>query len=137
MILLGMGDKMKVKHEYPPNIDNIRAVLLPPATAIFTYGDTCYIPNGAFLDSNIEAHESIHVLQQGDNPEAWWDRYLDDSVFRYEEELEAYRAQYAHAKATMNRNRRRMLLHSISRHFSSAMYGNIVTRDEAEKAIKQ
>jgi hypothetical protein len=90
---------MRVVQGYPPNFGKIDEVLHPPAHATYAYGERIYNPSGKEMPPDIILHEEMHRRQQGDNPEAWWDQYLFDPAFRYEQELEAYGAQYAFAKA--------------------------------------
>jgi hypothetical protein len=44
----------------------------------------------------ILAHEACHSIQheQQFGPEAWWDQYLADKRFRFEQELQAHRIEY-------------------------------------------
>lgn len=64
---------------------------------VFTYGKTIHVKIGKLRD-DVEAHETVHVVQQTKypgGPAAWWERYMSDPKFCLEQELEAYRAQYA------------------------------------------
>lgn len=129
---------MKVLHENPPNFAAINSKFNIAGKPIaFTYGDTVYVPTGHDLADHIQAHEQVHINQQrnGGTP-AWWERYLADPQFRFEQELEAYQVQYKFILENCNRDQRRKLLKKIATDLSGAMYGNIVSYKQAEEAIK-
>lgn len=51
------------------------------------------------LDDDIIVHECVHLERQKlITPEIWWEKYFTDDKFRLNEELLAYRAQYAWVK---------------------------------------
>lgn len=104
----------------PKNYDNI----------CYTYGDTCYI-NSTTIPKDLERHEVTHTVQQGDNPDAWWERYAVDPVFRYEQELEAYRNQYHYVIAWKGRITAFTYAKFFAQSLSSPMYGNICTYNKA------
>ena len=126
---------MKIKYEYPPNIEEIRANFQLHKGIIFTYGDTLYIPDRGKIDEALIKHEETHTRQQGDTPDEWWQRYFIDKEFRIEQETEAYRNQYKYALENYNRQKRKYLLKVISEDLSSAMYGNVMTKEEAKETI--
>jgi len=127
---------MKIKYEYPPNIEEIRAVFPLHRGIIFTYGDVLYNPDKGEIDEALIKHEETHTKQQGDNPDEWWKRYFIDKEFRAEQEIEAYRNQYKYAVENYNRQQRKFLLKVISKDLSSPMYGSIMTTEEAKQTIK-
>ncbi len=125
---------MKVLKAYPPNIDQIQKVLNPPFATVFTYGDTIYNPNvDRELPPDLVAHEQVHCNQQGKDPEAWWDKYLKDEKFRFQQELEAYKAQWNIMRHSRMAN---WLLHGIVTDLSGDMYGNLVSYTIARRLIK-
>lgn len=104
----------------------------------YVFGDTIYNPQKADLDPLLLAHETVHIHQQGDNPEQWWDDYLAYDKFRFRQELQAYRVQYKVAKEVVkDRNDMARLLHAIAGDLSGAMYGSMCSRSEAKKLIKE
>lgn len=129
---------MKIVTGYPPNIDEIRRTFGAKALdgACFTYGDSVYVPSGVSLPKSVEAHEAIHIRQQGDRPETWWGQYLIDPQFRLAQELEAYRAQYQYLVTNENRNYRRAALTKISKDLGGHLYGNIISAAQAKEAIR-
>lgn len=123
---------------WPPNITEIRARFNPPAGTVFAYGDTIYAPHAkGKLPADLVAHESVHFAQQrkAGGPEAWWHRYMTDPRFRLEQEVEAYRVQYAGYIVGLPRARRRELLAHIARSLSSGMYGSLVTKEQARRLV--
>jgi hypothetical protein len=68
-----------------------------PYGVCFTYGDLVYADTDK-LPKDVEIHENVHKRQQ-QKPHEWWERYNKDPKFRYEQELEAYRAQYHYLKS--------------------------------------
>lgn len=105
---------------------------------VFTYGDIIYTKYP--LTSDLLEHELVHVRQQNDfrgGKDAWWAKYLTNDQFRLEQELEAYKRQFNWAKNNIkDRNRLFMILNQSARDFSGAMYGNLMTYEEALKLLK-
>lgn len=66
---------------------------------VFTYGNTIYSEDHP-LKEDVLVHELVHVRQQSgfQNLEEYLNQYLNDQMFRYEMELEAYRAQWQFLK---------------------------------------
>lgn len=129
---------LKIRYgEYPPNYGQIQTHFKPSHSMVFTYGDTCYVPNSAPLPEHLKVHEAIHAQQQTD-PEAWWAKFCSDPKFQLEQELEAYRAQY-HFVESYTRNKRKLytFLINLALDLSSHNYGNIVSRHQASLLIKQ
>jgi len=105
---------------------------------VFTYGDT--IHSAGPIPKDLMVHELVHVKQHREypgGPDMWWERYLEDDKFRYEQELEAYRKQYQWVK---NNVKDREKVHKHFMHYaqclSGSMYGKLVTLQEAMKQIK-
>lgn len=130
---------MKIEIGYPPNIEKIRAVFGDiPSNVIFTYGDTIFNPSGNLITEDLIKHESIHTEQQGDNPDAWWDRYFVDKEFRLSQEVEAYQAQFVVMKKFVkDRNVLNKHLIRIASDLSGKIYGNIISFNEAMKVIQK
>jgi hypothetical protein len=128
----------RIAKAFPPNYAEIRARFNPPPGTVFAYGDTIYAPHvtAAGLPHHLVVHETVHFGQQraAGGPEAWWRRYIDDPKFRLEQELEAYRAQYA-SIAALPRPERRAILAHICKSLASRMYGGIVTKEQARRLV--
>ena len=135
--------QLRIVQGKPPIYDEIvRVIRRPPAGAVFTWGDILYVPKPPRgmvqpIDEWLMEHEHTHSRQQAilGGPEAWWRRYLDDNAFRLQQELAAYRNQYALASRHLSRQARRLLLRQLARDLSSSMYGDIITRAGAVVAI--
>ncbi len=89
---------MEIIKDYPPNYALICSVLKPNREAVFAYGNRIYNPSGRDIAPDIEHHEEVHMRQQGDNPDAWYARYVTEPAFRLSQELEAYGEQYIFAR---------------------------------------
>jgi len=128
---------VKILYEKPPVYDRIvKAIGTPPEGAIYTYGDTIYVPSGRTPDKALITHEETHSLQQGNYPEVWWNRYLKDVEFRAEQELAAYRMQIEAVKrTTRDKHKRGAALEHMARAMSGPMYGNVISYLDAWKAI--
>lgn len=115
---------MKVLKENPPNFDLIKEKFEVQNNTVFTYGDTIYAPKVDFeLPPDLIAHEKTHQIQQGADPDAWWNKYLEDRSFRFDQELEAYRNQYKfYCKFNKDRNARSKFLVTIAQDLSGGLY---------------
>jgi len=127
-----------VVNKFPPNIDDIRAVLTLGGKEIFAWNGIIYNPGGGYLTEWLVAHEQVHFLQQAGDPESWWAKYLDDIDFRLEQEIEAHRVEYrTFCKHNRDRNKRARFLFEISHRLASPMYGSALPHAKALKEIKQ
>lgn len=90
----------------PPNFDRILAAF-PDADkpgVIFAHGDI-YNPSGNVIPPALIAHEEVHLnRQRNGGPTKWWESYLADSEFRYNEELLAHVAEFKMQRVTKDRN---------------------------------
>lgn len=133
---------MQIINEKPPNYDKIVAAF--PAVAdmpyvLFAYGSKIYNPSGKDIPSYKMAHEQVHGAQQLEvnDPEWWWDMYIQMKGFRLQEETPAYRIDYAaFCEEYHDRNERAKYLEVLASELSSELYGNIITKAEAKKLIK-
>lgn len=125
---------------HPPNIDAIDAVFHVKATSgvIYAYAPDIYFPPGKQLPPWLMAHEEVHIRQQNDmgGPEPWWEKYLIDPQFRLDQELEAHRVEYSeYCKQYKSIWQRYTALDEMSKRLASAMYGGVITREEARMRI--
>jgi hypothetical protein len=133
-----VGKKMKIINGYPPNYDEICEVfdIRGRKGIIFTWGTALYNPDNGNIPRHLMIHEEIHEAQQRTyGIKAWWEKYLTDAEFRLKQELEAYRQQYLFICGTHTREYRRPLLTKLARDLSGAIYGNLITFEEAKKEI--
>ena len=131
---------MRIVHgHYPPNYKKIADALAPGPNAIFCYGESIYIPGGFDIPPWLEAHEAVHSRQQrAVGIEPWWDRYIVDPEWRFAQELEAHRMEWrVFIDGKPTRPQRRHMIKILSRRLSGPLYGNIVTRAAARRAIEK
>jgi hypothetical protein len=137
-----MVGNMKLVEARPPNYaDVVRAVGRPPDGACFTWGETIYVskpPPGYThnFDEFLLAHEQQHTTQQNiiGSAKLWWKNWCENPDFRLQQELEAYRVQYAAMCARLSRQQRRQRLRRLAKDLS-ALYGHIIGYEEAYIAI--
>ena len=129
---------MKILFAYPPNIKEIEEKFdLSGKKPVFAYGKVLFNPHRSLVDEYLLCHELTHATQQGNDPKSWWDRYLSDSSFRLEQEVEAYHAQYSMAaRVSKDRNKTAKYLHRLAIELSGALYGNIIGFTRAYNLIK-
>lgn len=132
-----MTPPLTIVHGNPPNRAAIEARFGElPKGVIFTYGARVYIPSGRPLSKALEAHEGVHVRQQGSSPKKWWAKYLADDDFRLAQELEAHRAEWRVLSALMaDRNARVRALRLVAQRLASPIYGRMVTVSQAVRMI--
>jgi hypothetical protein len=115
----------------PPNFDQIREKFpdAEKAGVIFAYGIDIYNPSGDEIPACLLAHEKVHCGRQlsmdfGRAVTGWWDLYLNDPDFRYQEELLAHVAEYKAQAAPFVRdgNARARLLQSTARRLIAPLY---------------
>jgi len=126
----------------PPIFDKIVAVFPSAANkgVIFTWGNTIFNPSGIHVNENLYAHETVHRDHQakGESVEKWWERYLDDVEFRLTEELPAHQLEYkTFCGRNKDRNHRVNYLHAVANRLASPLYGNVMTKQAAIKALMQ
>lgn len=140
------SEDIKQIEDRPPNFEAI-AKVFPGAHGegvIFAYGDTIYNPSGRELPPELIAHEKVHCERQIDmGVEAWWDQYLVDGDFRFEEELLAHIAEfkaimsrYEYGTHAIARTREKALDH-VAKKLSAPLYGRMITIHQARTAIRK
>jgi hypothetical protein len=102
---------------------------------VITYGDTvhCIRP----LTPDLVAHEQIHIDQQlAFGVEAWWDKYISDAKFRFDQEVKAYKNQAFFINVhVIDHNQRFSIKHRLAMDLSGPMYGMLCTYTEAMKLL--
>jgi len=128
----------QVLYELPPNYEDICQAI--PAVRknkaiIFVYAPNIYSPAGIELRPDLKAHEEVHVTRQGDDPQAWWNKYLVDKDFRLREELVAYQVQYQYMVEHYDRAKRRSILTSIAKDLSGLKHGATISIGDGESEV--
>lgn len=117
---------MNIIYGKPPIWDRVSAALRVNDDTIFTYGSDVYVPSGRPLDSELIAHEAVHIKQQID-PVGWWDAYLKSEKFRISQELPAYKAQYEEfCRNHKDRNERARYLVQLAGFMAGPLYGRMI-----------
>jgi hypothetical protein len=129
-------------NERPPIYDALRraGMNFNEKYTIFTYGDAIYNPAGLTLLAETIAHEEHHMKQQREiegGPDAWWDRFIRDAMWRIQQEAQAYKVQYDFVckskKSTTGRLHKLVAYAGI---LGGSAYGNVVTPQAALKIIQ-
>lgn len=130
---------MEIILDYPPNIEEIRKVFTFTRRVIFAYDGAIYNPDRMPLTTPIVEHERVHFKQQeAMGNDEWWRRYLADPVFRADQELPAYRAQYRSAAPMIRKKHALEARHlcleyakKLAEALSGDTYGHCISFDEA------
>lgn len=129
---------MKIVNEFPPNYERIKQTFeIEGHKPIFAWGNILYNPHNAEITEDLRVHEETHEQQQKSlGAEIWWDMYLTDPAFRLRQEVQAYQNQYKFVCEHLNREYRRQFLKNFAKALSSGLYGNLLTKEQAEEVIK-
>lgn len=131
---------MLIEKSYPPNIDAIdkKFHVKNKPNILYTFGPIIYNPSDVIIPHWLVAHEEVHwERQMNTSPEAWWQNYIDDDDYRYNEELLAHQREYqVFTTYAKSRNERRLGLKGMAKRLSSDIYGNCVDFETAKWNIK-
>lgn len=126
----------------PPNFAEILRAF-PAAkgpNVIFSYGDVIYSKSGGIIPREIKVHESVHGERQNElGIETWWDRYIADSAFCFEEELVAHRAEYrayCEGPPCPGRHARDRALDAIAGRLAGPLYRSTISLAKARELIR-
>lgn len=127
--------------DFPPNYDAIAAAFPIRAKrgVIFSFGPVIYNPHNVPIAPHFLAHELAHGMRQGVDAVTigdWWKRYIDDREFRLAEELVAHIAEYRCLAEGGGRNQRRTAAKAVAARLSSPIYGRMIGRNEALRALR-
>jgi hypothetical protein len=138
-------------NELPPNFEQIKAAF-PNADqpgVLFAFDGNVYNPSGIVIPPALIAHEEVHLYRQRSlsfgfgrqsvevgrcTPERWWQEYIDNSEFRYREELLAHVAEFKHQKHG-DRNASARLLMATALRLVAPLY-NYVPPVSLQQAMK-
>jgi hypothetical protein len=129
---------------WPPNIEDIRAVLPVTERNIFAHSHRIYNPGGGQLGLELLAHEKVHFAQQDEfeadglkGVDGWWELFLESPTFRLGQEIPAHKEEYrVFCRYNKDRNEQSKMLRTLGMRLSAPMYGSIITTNEAMKAIR-
>lgn len=129
---------MEILNQKPPNYEEIKRIINPPTNAVFPYGDKIYNPSGQEIPPDIQFHESAHIKQQKafSSPDIWWFKWLNDSDFRKEQEVEAFSAQLLFIKKFYPAKAVKEALNEMAENLSNN-YKLGITKSQAETLIRK
>lgn len=129
---------MRISHNKPPHFGIMQKVFgCDWERTAFAFSNTIY--SKTELPDHLIVHESVHLKQQGYNiigAWIWLAFYLCSKRFRYLMEIQAYRKQWQFVKKNYRYNFQIDFLHKVSSDLSGNLYGNIISYDEAKRAIQ-
>jgi hypothetical protein len=129
---------MEIIVDRPPIYDQAAKVFPLQGREIFAWGDKIYNPGGYVIPQWLIAHEQVHKGQQEDHgsPETWWAQYLVDVEFRFQEELDAHRAEFrSFCQHNKDRNKQAMYKRTVAKKLAAPLYGNMITVFDAVRKI--
>lgn len=135
---------IKYSKELPPNWKLLKQTFSGigwDKGVIVTYGGTYHCIKEISDDEII--HEETHTGQQKAwGIDEWWKMYIENPVFRLDQEIEAYKNQISYLRDKMmniSRNERRFRINKYKEYFalllSSDIYGNMIQYDRALQRI--
>jgi len=127
---------MNIEYRNPPHFWLFKLFFPVTPYTLFAYKGTIYCQPKAIVTPDLEIHEAQHFVQQRSH-KLWLLRYLLFPSFRFDMELQAYRAQWAFIMREVKDRemRTKMLLH-MADDLSSPLYGSLCTKDQAMRYIK-
>lgn len=133
---------MKIVEAFPPQWDEI-IKSFPSAkyskVLLITIGDTCYNPYKVVMRQDLMVHEEVHSHQQlsSGDVDKWINKYIHDSTFRFNAELEAYSVQLQFIKKIYGQKKYKEALKFFSKALSSPLYGKICSEEYAYNKLKE
>jgi len=150
---------MKIIVGQPPNYEEIVKAIpsVKKFSVIYAWGDRMYAPTTKTVPKHLIAHESVHMARQRafvialyetqwesiteasreEGIDAWWNCYLNDMKFRFDEELPAHQGEYLwFLQNGAHRPERRRALSEISRRLAGPLYGRLITKGAARELME-
>lgn len=131
---------MKISTQKPPVWDEVEKKfgIKWESGVLVAYGDTIHTRTGR-VSPDLIIHESVHFKQQEaiGGPEKWWEKYLTDSNFRFEQELEAYGKQCDYIRSYIHNHKKRANMFNHIWHSMAEMYGDMVTYKQAAELLPE
>lgn len=125
---------MKVLTLFPPNYQRInKAFNVRGQPVIFAFGQAIYNPAKIKIPPQLYAHEAVHLDRQGSDPNAWWERYIEEPRFRLDEEIPAHVAEYRVVKPYDGASGR--WLNLIAERLASPLYGSLISQANAKTLL--
>lgn len=122
---------MTVVHDLPPRWPEfvetfgLTRETVERRSIAFTFGTRVYFLPDRPMSAELAAHEKVHMRQQRDQVNEWWDRYFVDPEFRASQELEAHRVGLAtYRKREKDRNMIARFAYEIAVDLAGGLYGD-------------
>lgn len=129
---------MKISHNKPPHFWIMEKIFKCDwERTAFAFGDTIY--SKYVLPDHLIVHEQTHLKQQHFSfivAWVWLLLYIVSKKYRYAVELESYRNQWVFFRANYGFREQQHFLDKIVSDLSGELYGNIVSYNEAKRAIR-
>lgn len=118
---------MKIIKAFPPNYSTlVKAFPIRGRSVIFAWGDRIYNPAGIVIGSELLAHEAVHGRRQQEaGIDAWWERYIAEPRFRFDEEVLAHVAEV----------RAGGRLDDVAEKLASPIYGRLIDAASARNML--
>lgn len=128
---------IEIKHVLPPNFKAIVS-RFPGArnpNVIFSYAPYIYKLDRRPLPQELLDHETVHIERQiAIGVEVWWEKYLSDPQFVFDEELLAHRAEYQ-SLCRVSRQVGRRALKQVAQKLAAELYGRMCTVEIAMQLL--
>jgi hypothetical protein len=105
---------------------------------LWSWGDRIYNPEDVDIPPELFAHEAAHAAQQGTEEKGirrWWDNYLRDPKFRFEEEVLGHRAEWFNYVRRHPGHNCGPVLEAMAKRLAGDLYGNMVPLDIARATL--
>lgn len=130
---------VKISDQFPPIYNDICAAFnLQGVKPIFAWGDTIFNPHGIHIPSELIVHEKVHMERQDGDPGAWWQKYIANREFRFNEEVLAHAAEltFMVESGFSSRHQRRAAAVVIAQKLAHRLYGFGISVRDARVAIE-
>ena len=131
--------RQQIVREFPPVYSKLigKFPIEGNKGVIFSWGGIIYNPYSIYIPPHLIVHEAVHGLRQIDQGiENWWDNYISDDQFRFDEELQAHVAEYlALVGDNANRPIRRRAMKQVTKRLCGPLYGKMSSLDKAKRLI--
>ncbi len=106
---------------------------------IFSYAPDIFTQLNKPLPRSLIEHEGVHLQRQrAMGVKAWWDWYLTDPQFRWDEELLAHRKEYqVLASEARTFKQRQAALKIVAKKLAAPLYGRMVSTEQAMQLLTQ
>lgn len=135
------AEQYPIINDRPPIFEKILAAF-PGAdnpNVLFAYDGAIYNPGAHKLPPELIDHESVHLDRQKEiGADVWWEQYINDGSFRYEEEYLAHLAELKSIVARMpNAKSRDNAVDHITRKLVAPLYDHKIPFHVAHARLRR